>query len=141
MTNNKVSDFNNLALNKILKGKNQASKKEKAESTNEFEQLLDAKKSEEQQKAKPKEEQDVFISAHATKRLRERNLEVDGEEYLKLKEAISRLKNKGGKDSLVITNNAAYIVDVGNNTIVTAIDKSNMSENIFTKIDSTLVMD
>jgi flagellar operon protein len=50
------------------------------------------------------------------------------------------LKLKGGQDSLVITGKAAYIVDVSKNTIVTAIDKDSIGENVFTKIDSTILM-
>ncbi len=82
----------------------------------------------------------IKLSIHAAKRLQERNLEMDSDEYLKLKGAIDKLRAKGGKDSLIITKNAAYIVDVGNNKVVTAIDKDNMAENVFTKIDSTLVV-
>ena len=52
-----------------------------------------------------------------------------------------KLKEKGGKESLIITSTGAYIVDVKNNTIVTAIDKENLKENIFTKIDSTILLD
>ncbi|HLE10392.1 MAG: hypothetical protein A2504_04150 [Bdellovibrionales bacterium RIFOXYD12_FULL_39_22] len=80
----------------------------------------------------------IKLSAHAAKRLQERNLIIDNEEYFKLKGAIDKLRDKGGKDSLIITNNAAYIVDVDNNKIVTAMDRNNMAENVFTKIDSTL---
>jgi flagellar operon protein len=80
----------------------------------------------------------VKLSAHAAKRLHDRDLNMDSDEFLKIKDAISKLKSKGGKDSLVVTNSAAYIVDVNNNKIVTAIDKNKMSENVFTKIDSTL---
>ncbi len=83
---------------------------------------------------------EVNVSAHAMKRLQERNIELDGNEYMKLKEAISKLRSKGGHDSLVITNKAAYVVDVDKNTVVTAVDKNNMNENVFTKIDSTLFM-
>jgi flagellar operon protein len=74
------------------------------------------------------------------KRLQERNIELDGNEYMKLKEAMMKLKSKGGHDSLVITNKAAYVVDVDKNTVVTAVDKNNMNENVFTKIDSTIFM-
>lgn len=74
------------------------------------------------------------------KRLQERNIELDGNEYMKLKEAIGKLRNKGGHDSLVITQKAAYVVDVDKNTVVTAVDKNNMNENVFTKIDSTIFM-
>lgn len=82
----------------------------------------------------------VNVSSHAAKRLQERNIELDGNEYMKIKEAISKLRNKGGHDSLVITQKAAYVVDVDKNTVVTAVDKNNMNENVFTKIDSTIFM-
>lgn len=83
---------------------------------------------------------DVNVSSHAMKRLQERNIELDGNEYMKLKEAVSKLRAKGSHDSLVITNKAAYVVDVDKNTVVTAVDKNNMNENVFTKIDSTIFM-
>ena len=50
------------------------------------------------------------------------------------------LKNKGGKDSLVITDKAAYIVDVPGKKVVTAIDKESIESNVFTKIDSTVLV-
>ena len=80
---------------------------------------------------------DIKLSGHAKKRLEERNLNFDGQEFLKIKEAIGKLKEKGGHDSLVVTDKAAYIIDVDKSTVVTAIDKADMSENVFTKIDST----
>ena len=83
---------------------------------------------------------EVNVSSHAMKRLQERNIELDGNEYMRLKEAVGKLRAKGGHDSLVITNKAAYVVDVDKNTVVTAVDKNNMNENVFTKIDSTIFM-
>ena len=53
---------------------------------------------------------------------------------------MDKLREKGGQDSLVVTEKAAYILDVGNNTIVTAMDKENLQENVFTKIDSTVMI-
>jgi flagellar operon protein len=84
--------------------------------------------------------QEVNVSTHAVKRLQERNIELDGNEYMKLKEAIGKLRSKGSHDSLVITDKAAYVVDVDKNTVVTAVDRKNMNENVFTKIDSTIFM-
>ena len=63
---------------------------------------------------------------------------MDGNEFLKIRDGIDKLKEKGGKDSLIVTNQAAYIVDVDKQTVVTAMDKNDMTENVFTKIDSTL---
>ena len=82
----------------------------------------------------------IQLSTHAMRRLQERNITIDKDEYTKLQTAMDRLKLKGGQDSLVITGKAAYIVDVPKNTIVTAIDKDSIGENVFTKIDSTILM-
>ncbi len=107
--------------------------------TSEFKNLLDTtldqSQSEVQQSPKG-----LHLSTHAMRRLQERNLSLDKEEYAKLQTAIDKLKVKGGQDSLVITGKAAYIVDVPKNTIVTAIDKDSIGENVFTKIDSTILM-
>jgi flagellar operon protein len=83
---------------------------------------------------------EISLSVHAERRIKERNLNFDSAEYLKLQQAFEKLRNKGGRDSLVITDRAAYILDVNKNTVVTAMDKANLSENVFTKIDSTLIM-
>ena len=65
---------------------------------------------------------------------------MDSSEFFKLKDAMEKLREKGGQDSLVITPQGAYIVDVNNNKVVTAIDRDNMNENVFTKIDSTVIL-
>ncbi len=85
--------------------------------------------------------EDLKISKHAAKRIDERDMDLKSEEFFKIKEAIGKLKNKGGQDSLVITKKGAYIVDVEKNTIVTALNKNNLGNNVFTKIDSTIIID
>lgn len=82
----------------------------------------------------------INLSIHAARRMQERNLDMDNAEYFKLKDAMEKLRSKGGRDSLVITDKAAYIVDVPGNRVVTAIDKGSIQDNVFTKIDSTVVV-
>jgi flagellar operon protein len=121
--------------NKILSVLNQNSEvskgqiKEKVskEVNNEFKNLL-----------KEEVAQDFIISKHAMKRMEQRELAMDSGEFVKIKEAIQKLSSKGGKDSLVITSNGAYIVDVENRKLVTAMNKNDLKENVFTKIDSTI---
>jgi flagellar operon protein len=111
--------------------------------TSEFKNLLDTtleESSQESLSTSTPAPKGLNLSVHAMRRLQERNLNIDKEEYAKLQTAMDRLKVKGGQDSLVITNKAAYILDVAKNTIVTAIDKDNIAENVFTKIDSTILM-
>lgn len=86
------------------------------------------------------QEHGIRLSVHAAKRLQERNLEVDSTEFFKLKGAMDKLRDKGGQDSLVVTDKAAYILDIAQNTIVTAMDKEQLQDNVFTKIDSTLII-
>lgn len=81
---------------------------------------------------------DLTLSGHASKRLQERQIDFNSDEYMKLREATQKLREKGGKDSLVVTDKAAYIIDVKNNKIVTAVDRNEMDANVFTKIDSTM---
>lgn len=99
----------------------------------EFKELLDSKISNE----KPLHG-GINLSTHAQKRLEERKIDFNGEEYTKVKDAMTKLKAKGSQNSLVVSDKAAYIVDVRNNKIITAVDKGSMSENVFTKIDSTV---
>ena len=80
----------------------------------------------------------INLSSHAAQRLQERKIDFNGEEYAKVKKAMAQLKEKGGQNSLIISDKAAYIVDVKNNKVVTAVDKESMMSNVFTKIDSTV---
>jgi flagellar operon protein len=82
--------------------------------------------------------QGINLSSHAVKRLAERNIDFNGDEYTKVKEAVDKLQAKGSQNSLVVSEKAAYVIDVQNKKVITAVDKSSMAENIFTKIDSTV---
>lgn len=81
---------------------------------------------------------EIELSLHAQKRLEQRSIQLDGQEYAKLKLALQSLENKGGRESLVVTEKAAYIMDVANKKIVTAMNKDELRQNVFTKIDSTV---
>jgi flagellar operon protein len=108
--------------------------------TSEFKGLLDSTVEQLKNPEAVPASKGIQLSTHAMRRLQERNISIDKDEYNKLQTAMDRLKLKGGQDSLVITGKAAYIVDVPKNTIVTAIDKDSIGENVFTKIDSTILM-
>lgn len=77
------------------------------------------------------------FSKHAMERLKERKIELGGDEFMKIKSAIEKIRGKGGRDSLIVAKDSAYIVDVEKNTVVTAMDLKGMKDNVFTKIDST----
>lgn len=82
----------------------------------------------------------VKFSNHAIERMRTRGISYSPEDISKLSDAISRAAAKGSKDSLVLMNDSALIVSVKNNTVVTVMDKNALKENVFTNIDSTVVL-
>lgn len=140
MTNQKINNMLIPNVTKINGQKNvDVENKLRPGEQSEFKNLLEQNLEKSGQVSAHKEN-GIQFSTHALRRLQERNLGFDKEEYNKLQSALDKLKTKGGQDSLVITGKAAYIVDVPKNTVVTAIDKESMSENVFTKIDSTILM-
>lgn len=80
----------------------------------------------------------VKFSSHATKRLEARNIHLTETELGKLQNAVERAEQKGAKDSLVMMDKTAFIVNVPNKTVVTAMQVEEGSENIFTNIDSVV---
>ena len=56
----------------------------------------------------------------------------------RLEDGTMRASMKGIKDSLVIVDDMAFIVNVPNQTVVTAMDSKNTAENIFTNIDGAV---
>lgn len=77
------------------------------------------------------------FSNHAVKRLETRNIYLNESEINKINDAVSVAESKGSKDSLVMMDNTAFIVNVPNRTVVTALPVSE-SSNIFTNIDSVV---
>lgn len=90
--------------------------------------------------------QDVFrdslvrISHHAGVRLQQRGIELKPEQMDKIHSAIEKAAAKGAKESLFLMDNMAMIVNVANRTIVTAMDSAAMKDNVFTQIDSAVII-
>lgn len=84
--------------------------------------------------------QTLKFSNHAVDRMQARGVFFNQDEIGKIQEAVGRAASKGSKDSLILTDKAALIVSVKNNTVVTVMDKAALKENVFTNIDSTIVM-
>lgn len=82
----------------------------------------------------------VKFSNHAIERMQTRGIAYSPEDLNRLSSAIEKAAAKGSKDSLVLMNDSALIVSVKNNTVVTVMDKNALKENVFTNIDSTVVL-
>ena len=83
---------------------------------------------------------DVKFSKHATNRLAERNIELTDEQLERLNEGTQKASEKGINESLVLVDRLAFIVNVPNNTVVTAMDQAETNENVFTNIDGAVIV-
>lgn len=84
----------------------------------------------------------VTFSQHALERLQSRNIKLGQAELTKLNNAVEKAAQKGAKESLVLmnNNNLALVVSVKNRTVITAMDGANTQENVFTNIDSAVIV-
>jgi flagellar operon protein len=80
----------------------------------------------------------VKFSHHAVKRLEERQIKLTDEDINKINEAVEKAEQKGSRDSLVMFNSTAFIVNIPNKTIITALPIERSSDNVFTNIDSVV---
>lgn len=80
------------------------------------------------------------FSKHATVRLADRNIELSNEQLERLNDGAKKAEQKGIKDSLVIVDRLAFIVNVPNHTVVTAMDSTETNENVFTNINGAVIM-
>lgn len=81
----------------------------------------------------------IKFSAHAETRLKSRGIEFTNQDMSRLTNAFSNAEKKGAKDSLVVMDNKAFIINVPNKTVVTALDKLNLNSNVITNIDSAII--
>jgi len=83
----------------------------------------------------------VKFSQHALQRLDSRKIQLDSTQLTKLSQAVEKAAQKGAKESLILMNdNLAFVVSVKNKTVITAMDGANIKDNVFTNIDSAVIV-
>lgn len=80
------------------------------------------------------------FSKHAMGRLADRNIALSDSQLERLENGTKKAGQKGIRDSLVIVDQLAFIVNVPNQTVVTAMDSRETDENIFTNINGAVIM-
>ena len=83
---------------------------------------------------------EVKFSKHASGRLAERNIRLTENQMDRLTEGAKKAGAKGIKESLVIADQLAFIVNIPNNTVVTAMNQQDAAENVFTNIDGAVII-
>lgn len=81
---------------------------------------------------------ELKFSKHAESRLQTRNIQLSQTQKDKISQAVSKAEGKGVKDSLVLMDNLAFVVNVKNKTVVTAVSSNELKDNVFTNIDGAV---
>jgi len=82
----------------------------------------------------------LLFSKHARERVDQRGIELTDTLLKNLGDAVSKARDKGAKDVVVIDARQAFIVNVPNNLVITTMTGSEMKENVFTNIDSAVII-
>ncbi|MBV6458220.1 MAG: hypothetical protein HONBIEJF_01345 [Fimbriimonadaceae bacterium] len=91
----------------------------------EFDSILDAR---------------LKLSGHAKTRLSSRNIELDRDAWERVIQGVDKAAEKGARESLVMLDDIALVVSVKNRTVITAVDRDRLKENVFTNIDSAVIV-
>lgn len=87
-----------------------------------------------------KNPENLRFSKHALGRLNDRRIELSQGQLERLNDGARKAEQKGIRDSLVIVDQLAFIVNVPNNTVVTAMDSTETTENVFTNINGAVIV-
>jgi len=91
----------------------------------EFDSILDAR---------------LKVSGHAKTRLSSRNIELDRDAWERVIQGVDKAAQKGARESLVMLDDVALVVSIKNRTVITAVDREHLKENVFTNIDSAVIV-
>lgn len=84
--------------------------------------------------------QQLRISKHANDRIIERNISITEQEWQQVSEKVVEARSKGVNQPLVLMDQAALIVSAKNETVITAMERSETKNQLFTNIDGTIVL-
>ena len=80
----------------------------------------------------------VQFSKHAALRLNDRNINITGEQMERVEGAVQKANEKGIRDSLVLVDDLALVVNVKSKTVITALQGA--QESVFSNIDGAVIV-
>lgn len=83
---------------------------------------------------------ELKFSKHAAARLNEREIILTDSQSIRLENGVKQASEKGINESLVLVDSLAFIVNVPNRTVVTAMDQTETNSNVFTNIDGAVII-
>lgn len=90
------------------------------------------------EKLNPKDS--FVISKHAAERLETRNINFDEQDMKNINEGINKAEDKGCNNSVILYKDTALVTSIKNRTVITVMDKDSGRDNIFTNVDSVVLL-
>ena len=87
-----------------------------------------------------KSNEQLKFSKHASMRLENRKINLSKEQSERLESGVQKASEKGIRESLVSVDSLPFIVNVPNKTVVTAMDRTESDDNIYTNIDGAVII-
>lgn len=85
-----------------------------------------------------KKSESFNLSKHAAERLKD--IDFNSSDMKKINEGINKAQEKGAKNCLILYKDVALVTSIENRTIITAVDGERMKNNVFTNIDSVVLI-
>ena len=104
------------------------------EESSSFQQILTSKQEE---SSRTQEKGELRFSKHANERLVYRNIDLSKEQVERLINGTNKAREKGIRESLVMVDDLAFIVNVKNNIVITAVNDT--EDVVFTNIDGAVI--
>ena len=82
----------------------------------------------------------VSFSKHASERMTSRNIHLTETQLERLNQGIEQARDKKINESLVMLDDLAFIVNVSNNTVITALEQGGEANRVFTNIDGAVII-
>ena len=86
------------------------------------------------------QEGSVRFSRHAAERIAQRGADISEGLLENLNKAVETARDKGARDTVIISRDDVFIVNIPHNVVVTMVPYQEMKENIFTNIDSAVLI-
>lgn len=126
-----INNNNYVNINKVAVTRTTAQKSNTRQTNNDFGRILEDK---------IKQNSPLKFSKHAELRLSLRNINLSATQMDRINMAVKKAEEKGVNESLVIMDDIALIVNIKNRTVITAVSKNELKENVFTNIDGAVIV-
>lgn len=81
----------------------------------------------------------LTLSRHAQHRVERRGLQLDDQRLARLEGAVHSAALKGARNSVVMLDDLAVVVDIQQRMVVTAMEREGGRDRVFTNIDSVVI--